>query len=95
MSSPQTVARVGNSGHSGSIEWSDMIVSSQGATAGAMLVEWNLASSSSTLSGMWDVHVRVEGFIGSNLQYAQAPLNLARRAYSVWRAHFEVLACIT
>jgi glucan 1,3-beta-glucosidase len=35
MNNPQAVVCVGNSGDSGSIEWSDMIVSTQGATAGA------------------------------------------------------------
>jgi glucan 1,3-beta-glucosidase len=73
MNNPQVVVRVGKSGDSGSIEWSDMIVSTQGATAGAILIEWNLASSSSSPSGMWDVHVRIGGFIGSNLQNTQCP----------------------
>jgi glucan 1,3-beta-glucosidase len=63
MNNPQAVVRVGNSGDSGSIEWSDMIVSTQGATAGAILIEWNLASPSSAPSGMWDVHTRVGGFM--------------------------------
>jgi glucan 1,3-beta-glucosidase len=77
MDNPQPVVRVGNSGDSESIEWSDMIVSTQGATAGAILIEWNLASPSSAPSSMWDVHIRVGGFIGSNLQYAQCPANSA------------------
>jgi glucan 1,3-beta-glucosidase len=51
-----------------------MIVSTQGATASAILIEWNLASPSSP-PGMWDVHVSEGGFIGSNLQYAQCPAN--------------------
>ena len=36
-----------------------MIVSTQGATAGAVLIKFNLASSSSTPSGIWDMHARV------------------------------------
>lgn len=54
-----------------------MIVSTRGATAGDILIEWNLASPSWAPSGMWDVHVSVGGFIGSNLQYAQCPANSA------------------
>lgn len=58
MKTPQPVVRVGLPGERGSIEWSDMIVSTQGAQAGAVLIEWNLASPD-TPSGMWDVHARI------------------------------------
>lgn len=51
-----------------------MIVSTQGTQAGAMLIEWNLASGSGSPSGMWDVHIRVGGFAGSDLQVAQCPV---------------------
>ncbi|KAK5001600.1 hypothetical protein LTR60_007332, partial [Cryomyces antarcticus] len=44
MANPKPVVQVGKTGESGRIEWSDMIVSTQGATAGAILVEWNLAA---------------------------------------------------
>jgi glucan 1,3-beta-glucosidase len=73
INAPQPVVSVGVSGQSGIVEWSDMIVSTQGATAGAILIQWNLASSSSTPSGMWDVHTRIGGFTGSDLQLAQCP----------------------
>ncbi|RDW84364.1 hypothetical protein BP6252_01954 [Coleophoma cylindrospora] len=72
MDSPQAVVRVGHAGDSGQVEWSDMIVSTQGAQAGAILIEWNLATSG-TPSGMWDVHTRIGGFAGSDLQVAQCP----------------------
>jgi len=49
-----------------------MIVSSRGQQQGAVLIQWNLASAG-TPSGMWDVHTRVGGFQGSNLQAAQCP----------------------
>ena len=45
-----------------------MIVATQGATAGAILIEWNLASPADSPSGMWDVHTRIGGFYGSDLQ---------------------------
>ena len=125
MSAPQPVVRVGQRGDVGRAELSDMILSTQGATAGAVLIEWNLCSSgyqpgppSSTWaappstssagpvssytsasvqsayptgsqpnrrtaapsngsngqpSGMWDVHARIGGFAGSNLQLANCP----------------------
>jgi glucan 1,3-beta-glucosidase len=74
MASPQPVVRVGNAGNTGHVEWSDMIVATQGTQAGAILIEWNLATSG-TPSGMWDVHTRIGGFAGSNLQVAQCPTN--------------------
>lgn len=70
---PQAVVTVGVAGQTGVVEWSDMIVSTQGATAGAILIQWNLASKSATPSGMWNVHTRIGGFAGSNLQLAQCP----------------------
>lgn len=71
MNNPKVVVRVGNPGDTGRVEWSDMVVSGQGTQAGAILIEWNLASPSSNPSGMWDVHTRVGGIVGSNLQLAQ------------------------
>lgn len=66
MSKPQPVVRIGKTHERGRIEWSDMIVTTQGAAAGAILIEFNLASSSSAPSGIWDVHARVGGFAGSS-----------------------------
>jgi glucan 1,3-beta-glucosidase len=63
---------VGNAGDPGQVQWSDMIVSTQGTQAGAILIEWNL-NTAGTPSGMWDVHTRIGGFVGSDLQYAQCP----------------------
>ena len=107
MNSPQPIVKIGQPGDVGYIEWSDMIVSTQGATSGAVLIEWNLSSGSQSgppsstwtsppsrkptgagsrrwptspsygstgqPSGMWDVHARIGGFAGSNLQLANCP----------------------
>ena len=59
INNPQPVVRVGLPGEAGSIEWSDMIVSTQGHQAGAVLFEINLAASSSNPTGVWDVHARI------------------------------------
>ena len=72
---PVPVVQVGKSGESGSVEWSDMIVSTQGSAPGAVLIEYNLKSASG--SGLWDVHTRIGGFAGSNLQVAQCPTGAA------------------
>ena len=68
MNSPQPVVQVGKPGEAGYVEWSDMLVGVQGAQAGAVLIEWNLNSPDTAPSGMWDVHARVGGTIGSQLQ---------------------------
>lgn len=73
INNPKPVVQVGSPGQTGQVEWSDMIVTTQGTQAGAILIEWNLASSG-TPSGMWDVHTRIGGFKGSNLQVAQCPV---------------------
>ncbi|KAJ5544547.1 hypothetical protein N7535_007055 [Penicillium sp. DV-2018c] len=75
MNSPAPVVQIGRSGESGSVEWSDMIVSTSGSTPGAVLIEWNLAATSG--SGMWDVHTRIGGFQGSQQQVAQCPTSAA------------------
>ena len=72
---PAPVVRVGAaSGQTGMVEWSD-IVSTQGPMADAVLIQWNLASPASTPSGMWDVHTRIGGFKGSNLQTTQCSIS--------------------
>lgn len=72
MNNPKPVVKVGNPGQSGQVELTDFIVSTQGRQAGAVGIEWNLATPG-TPSGMWDVHVRIGGFAGSNLQVSQCP----------------------
>ena len=73
INSPQVVVQVGNAGDTGVVEWSDMMVATQGAQAGAILIRWNLASTPGSPSGMWDVHTRIGGFAGSNLGLSQCP----------------------
>jgi glucan 1,3-beta-glucosidase len=71
MNSPQPVVQVGKPGEAGYVEWSDMLVGVQGAQAGAVLIEWNLNAPDTAPSGMWDVHARVGGTIGSQLQVSK------------------------
>lgn len=76
MSNPKPIVQVGSAGSTGQVEWSDMIVSTQGTQAGAIGIEWNLATPTpGAPSGMWDVHVRIGGFAGSNLQTPDCPKN--------------------
>ncbi|GJC97654.1 glucan 1,3-betaglucosidase [Colletotrichum higginsianum] len=70
---PHPVVKVAIPGQCGSIEWSDMIVSTRGAAPGAKVIEYNLNTLGGEPSGMWDVHVRVGGFAGTQQQLAQCP----------------------
>jgi glucan 1,3-beta-glucosidase len=75
-SNPRPVVKIGEPGDVGFVEISDVIVSTQGPTAGAIGIQYNLetqvsddlCSGGQTPSGLWDVHVRVGGFTGSSLQ---------------------------
>ncbi|TEY82442.1 hypothetical protein BOTCAL_0029g00310 [Botryotinia calthae] len=70
---PQPVVQVGFPLERGTVEWSDTIVSTQGYMGGAILIEWNLASPARSPSGLWDVHTRIGGFVGSDLQLDRCP----------------------
>lgn len=72
LENPRPVVQVGRPGDVGQIEWSDTIVSTRGATAGAILIEYNLYSPD-VPSGMWDVHTRIGGFAGTYLQVSECP----------------------
>ncbi|AEO64870.1 glycoside hydrolase family 55 protein [Thermothielavioides terrestris NRRL 8126] len=86
---PRPVVQVGRPGDVGLVEISDIIVSTQGPAAGAILIEYNLntpaaenmCNPNSPPSGLWDVHVRVGGFAGSQLQVAECPVTPDRPNY--------------
>ncbi|KAJ7027074.1 exo-beta-1,3-glucanase [Mycena alexandri] len=69
---PQPVVRVGKAGDKGGVEISDIVVSTVGGSAGAVCIEWNPTGDAGTL-GMWDVHVRIGGAIGTKIQVSQCP----------------------
>lgn len=95
IDNPYPVVQIGETGEVGMVEVSDLIVSTQGAAAGAVLIQYNLKSTTPSLqpnnlteisctkedsaagasvpSGLWDVHTRIGGYEGSELQVAQCP----------------------
>ncbi|KAM0271938.1 hypothetical protein ACHAQH_008876 [Verticillium albo-atrum] len=75
MNRPHPVVQVANEGDEGCIEWSDMILATRGPAPGAKILEFNLRSVAGTHkpSGMWDVHIRVGGFAGTDLVLEQCP----------------------
>ena len=78
INNPQPVVQIGHPGDKGSVEWSDMIVSTQGRQPGAVLIEINLESPSGSPSGLWDVHTRIGR---SSSSYSQAGLISGRWLY--------------
>ncbi|KAI9151257.1 Glucan 1,3-beta-glucosidase [Paramyrothecium foliicola] len=63
---PRAVIQVAKPGEVGTIEWSNMVVATRGAAPGAIVVQYNLNSPLGTEpAGMWDVHIRVGGFAGT------------------------------
>lgn len=89
QNSPQPFIQVGKTGETGTIQWTDTMVSGRGNVAGAIFIEHNLASPAPTSnnawtdlsstptgpSALWDVHVRIGGFAGSDLLITDCPVN--------------------
>ncbi|CAI9636279.1 glycoside hydrolase family 55 protein [Alternaria burnsii] len=86
--SPVPIMQIGKPGESGHIEWSDMIVQTQGATPGAIVIQYNLNSDRG--SGVWDVHTRIGGSKGTNLQVAQCPATVGSVNQQCMAAHTNV-----
>ncbi|KAJ6109080.1 hypothetical protein N7486_001314 [Penicillium sp. IBT 16267x] len=70
---PIPAIQVGQKGETGSVEMSDLIITTKGAAPGAILMEWNVAASSQGSAGMWDVHFRIGGAAGSGMQSNTCP----------------------
>ena len=68
QANPAPVFQVGQPGDTGSVEMSDLIFETLGPQPGAIMVEWNVAETSQGSSGMWDVHMRIGGSAGTELQ---------------------------
>ncbi|CEI63499.1 unnamed protein product [Fusarium venenatum] len=70
---PRAVVQVGRRGDVGIIEIQDIMFTVNGATAGAVVVEWNAREATQGSVGLWDSHIRVGGAAGSDLQYTNCP----------------------
>ena len=68
QTNPQPVFRVGMPGDQGAVEISDLIFETLGPRPGAILMEWNVADSTQGACGLWDVHFRIGGTAGTQLQ---------------------------
>ncbi|XXG95201.1 hypothetical protein Hte_001461 [Hypoxylon texense] len=73
VNNPRVVVQVGNRGDVGTMEIVEMMFTVQGATAGAIVLEWNVHEVSQGSAAMWDSHVRVGGALGSDLDIETCP----------------------
>ncbi|KAG8762427.1 hypothetical protein FRC12_009041 [Ceratobasidium sp. 428] len=78
---PTPVIQVGSPGDKGVVEISDMVFSTKAGSAGAIVVEWNVADAAGQQGtvGMWDVHIRLGGFAGTGLDVSSC---LAKTSHS-------------
>ncbi|KZL70356.1 exo-beta-D-glucanase, partial [Colletotrichum tofieldiae] len=70
---PIVMLRIGRSGQVGNVEIQDLIFTTKGPTAGAVLIEWNMAADAKGLAALWDCHVRIGGATGADLTPAKCP----------------------
>ncbi|KAJ7310028.1 glycoside hydrolase family 55 protein [Mycena albidolilacea] len=73
QNNPRPVIRVGNPGDIGDVEISDMVITTTGGSAGAIGIEWNIKESTQGSAGLWDVHIRLGGTKGTNINSANCP----------------------
>ncbi|KAJ5054763.1 uncharacterized protein L3040_001027 [Drepanopeziza brunnea f. sp. 'multigermtubi'] len=68
QNNPKPVFQVGQAGDVGTVEMSDLMFETLGPQPGAILMEWNVKGTSQGSAGLWDVHFRIGGSAGTQLQ---------------------------
>ena len=72
---PKPVFKVGEVGEVGVVYMLDLLFSTQGPQPGAILVEWNMhePAGNQGACGMWSVHFRIGGAIGTKINPSNCP----------------------
>ncbi|KAF7543848.1 hypothetical protein G7Z17_g10405 [Cylindrodendrum hubeiense] len=68
QANPKAVWQVGEKGDVGNVEIQDIMFETLGPQPGAILMEFNVAGETAGSAGLFDVHFRVGGSAGTNLQ---------------------------
>lgn len=68
QANPKPVFQIGQPGDVGAVEMSDLVFETAGPQPGAIMMEWNVAESSQGAAGMWDVHFRIGGSAGTQME---------------------------
>ena len=74
------VFQIGQRGDTGNVELSDLVFETVGPQPGALLIEFNVAGSQPGAAGLWDVHARVGGSAGTDLQQDKCSKQPSKRA---------------
>jgi hypothetical protein len=79
---PKPMLQIGSAGQTGVAQLIDFMISTRGAQPGAKLIEWNLRDPAGApgSNGMWDVHYRIGGAIGTNIDPNNCPRGDGTRA---------------
>ncbi|KIW04779.1 uncharacterized protein PV09_03968 [Verruconis gallopava] len=72
---PQPVFKIGDIGDVGSVELSELMFETAGPAPGAIMIQWNSGASAQGSNGMWDVHARIGGSAGTQLQWDKCAKN--------------------
>jgi len=74
-SKPTPVLQIGKAGQTGIAQFADFMISTRGPQPGAKLIEWNLHDPANApgSNGLWDVHYRIGGAIGTNISPSNCP----------------------
>ncbi|KAK3505264.1 pectate lyase superfamily protein-domain-containing protein [Neurospora crassa] len=72
-SNPKVLIKVGNAGDIGNVEMQDLLFTTRGATAGLIVIQWNIQAATQGSAGLWDCHVRIGGATGTKLTPAECP----------------------
>ncbi|KAF8900746.1 exo-beta-1,3-glucanase [Gymnopilus junonius] len=77
QTNPQVVFKVGEEGDQGQTEITDVVFTTVGPAAGAIVVEWNVREPDGFQAGagMWDTHIRLAGSAGTDLQVSNCPIS--------------------
>ncbi|TPX12378.1 uncharacterized protein E0L32_007025 [Thyridium curvatum] len=75
QANPRPVFQVGQPGDVGGVEMSDLMFETVGPQPGAVMIEWNVEGRTAGAAAMWDVHVRIGGSAGTELELEQCAKN--------------------
>lgn len=83
---PRPVVRVGREAECGELVICDLIFSTRGPAAGAVVVEWNVHESYQGSVAMFDSHIRIGGTTGTDLETETCPKD--KQLHELPRASF-------
>jgi len=81
---PRVLLKVGNSGDVGTVEMQDLLLTTKGGTAGAVMIEWNVKAKSPGAAALWGQSQMIPLL---NRMFTAWLLTICRRSRSHRRGH--------